>query len=135
MFVGKCLAIASDRPSAAELLMDPFLAPDEDKAPVSPCHEDCLLASALLRIPIPSDNGHKSISQPLTKASTKNTKMMITGTMNPEDDTIFLKVMISDKNGNYLNFHYPLWPYRFHKYNAVILLMGSINIVCLTSYD
>lgn len=94
------MEIASNRPSATELLMDPFLASDEDKEPASLENEDSkLLASAILRIPIPSDNDHKSISRPLTKTPTKNTKMMITGTMNPEDDTIFLKVQISDKNG------------------------------------
>lgn len=29
----------------------------------------------------------------------RTTNMTITGTMNPEDDTIFLKVQISDKDG------------------------------------
>lgn len=107
-FVGKCLDIASNRPSATELLMDPFLAPGEDKEPASLKNEDCrLLASAILKMPIPSDNDHKSISQPLTKAPKKNTKMMITGTMNPEDDTIFLKVQISDKNGQARNIYFP----------------------------
>ncbi|KAK1355558.1 putative serine/threonine-protein kinase WNK5 [Heracleum sosnowskyi] len=107
-FVGKCLGTASNRPSATELLMDPFLAPDEDKEPVSLENEDSsLLASAIMRIPIPSNNDHKSISRPLTKAPTKNTKMIITGTMNPEDDTIFLKVQISDKNGQARNIYFP----------------------------
>ncbi|KAL8093151.1 hypothetical protein AgCh_035149 [Apium graveolens] len=107
-FVGKCLDIASNRPSATELLMDPFLALDEDKEPASLENVDSrLLASAMLRIPIPSDNDHKSISRPLTKAPTKNTKMVITGTMNSEDDTIFLKVQISDKNGPARNIYFP----------------------------
>ncbi|XP_017247573.1 probable serine/threonine-protein kinase WNK5 isoform X2 [Daucus carota subsp. sativus] len=107
-FVGKCLDIASNRPSATELLMDPFLAPEEEKEPESPDNVDSrLLASAILRIPIPSDHDHKSVSRPLMKSPKKNTKMMITGTMNAEDDTIFLKVQISDKNGQARNIYFP----------------------------
>lgn len=34
----------------------------------------------------------------------KSTDMTITGTMNPEDDTIFLKVQITDKDGKLLSF-------------------------------
>jgi WNK lysine deficient protein kinase len=30
---------------------------------------------------------------------TKATEMTVTGTMNPQDDTIFLKVQISEKDG------------------------------------
>lgn len=135
-FVGKCLDIASNRPSATELLMDPFLAPEEEKEPESPDNVDSrLLASAILRIPIPSDDDHKSISRPLMKAPKKNTKMMITGTMNAEDDTIFLKVQISDKNGTYLNFYHLLQPYRDHNYNVVKWLTYGcvLNHLCLAA--
>ncbi|KAL7136090.1 hypothetical protein ABFS83_10G005600 [Erythranthe nasuta] len=76
-FVGRCLMKAPDRPSARELLMDPFLSIEE--APKSPA----------------------------TKKISKSIDMTITGTMNPEDDAIFLKVQISDENGPGINIDFP----------------------------
>lgn len=86
---------ASERPSASELLRDPFLAVDEDEQ-----------SSPVINLP----------GQKLTPIGEQNeapcqsddsvlggTDMTITGTMNPEDDTIFLKVQISQKNGKLLH--------------------------------
>ena len=97
--MGKCLENASKRPSASELLMDPFLSLGEREHP-------------LLVTPIKTPTGistPKSTSHieaippvempPLLANPTRNTDMTITGTMNPEDDTIFLKVQISDQDG------------------------------------
>ncbi|XP_009597550.1 putative serine/threonine-protein kinase WNK5 isoform X1 [Nicotiana tabacum] len=99
IFVGRCLNPASERPSASELLRDPFLAVDEDEQ-----------SSPVINLP----------GQKLTPIGEQNeapcqsddsvlggTDMTITGTMNPEDDTIFLKVQISQKNGKARNIFFP----------------------------
>jgi WNK lysine deficient protein kinase len=70
--VGRCLAHVSKRPSAKELLLDPFLATEQ------------------LELSLPN----KTLS---TKQTSRN--MTITGSLNEEDNTIFLKVRISDETG------------------------------------
>ncbi|KAK3015332.1 hypothetical protein RJ639_007275 [Escallonia herrerae] len=105
-FVGQCLETASKRPSANELLLDPFLAPQvlEDEPmlcipPRIPSHDKPSAPNRTMAVKMP----------PLleTGSITRNTDMTITGTMNPEDDSIFLKVQISDKNGQARNIYFP----------------------------
>lgn len=90
-FVGKCLANVSERLSAKELLLDPFLATDQ--------------LDSLLPTPTSLSRLNFTTSNPKDKHSlndqTKSTHMTITGTMNEEDDTVFLKVKIFNKNGMY----------------------------------
>jgi WNK lysine deficient protein kinase len=45
--------------------------------------------------------------QPSLNVQTKSTHMTITGTMNEEDDNVFLKVKISNKNGHTRNIYFP----------------------------
>lgn len=104
-FVGKCLQDASKRPSANELLMDPFLALDDDNEAMSvpaitrmPSAHNKATSKGTLTVEIPPSLP----SPPSVSATKKDTKMMITGTMNPDDDAIFLKVQIPDKNGMYV---------------------------------
>ncbi|KAJ8751456.1 hypothetical protein K2173_016667 [Erythroxylum novogranatense] len=88
-FIGKCLATASERLSARDLLLDPFLASDDH----------CLLSATRFTNQTPFLNTgemeklHLSNDQP-------RTEMTITGKLNPDDDTIFLKVQITDKDGS-----------------------------------
>nr|GLL36801.1 probable serine/threonine-protein kinase WNK5 [Ipomoea trifida] len=96
-FVGRCLEPASKRPSAHELLMDPFLAADDDQE-----HESAKLPSQKL---IP--NGKLLEVEPCFVDQAKSSDMTITGTLNPEDDTIFLRVQISDKDGKARNIFFP----------------------------
>ncbi|XP_065852501.1 probable serine/threonine-protein kinase WNK5 isoform X2 [Euphorbia lathyris] len=93
-FVAKCLVNASERLPARELLLDSFLASTEPKSiPVIPYHQK-------------SPSTHGTEASLLTDPS-KDTEMTITGTMNPDDDTIFLKVQISDKDGPTRNIYFP----------------------------
>nr|GME08791.1 probable serine/threonine-protein kinase WNK5 [Ipomoea batatas] len=96
-FVGRCLEPASKRPSAHDLLMDPFLADDDDQE-----HESAKLPSQKL---IP--NGKLLEVEPCFVDQAKSSDMTITGTLNPEDDTIFLRVQISDKDGKARNIFFP----------------------------
>jgi WNK lysine deficient protein kinase len=91
-FVGKCLEDVSKRLSAKELLSDPFLASDEGE-----------LMSDVPKVPIP--NLKLFLKAPSDQMIA--TDMTITGTMNPDDDTIFLKVQLSDKDGHTRNIHFP----------------------------
>ncbi|KAL9236157.1 hypothetical protein vseg_010858 [Gypsophila vaccaria] len=95
-FVAKCLADASTRPPAHELLCDPFLADDVDAMPVP---------GTPLHIYSPKE---RAVEAPFLFGNRiKSTFMTITGTVNPEDNTLFLKVQISDKNGGVRNVHFP----------------------------
>ncbi|KAL9256019.1 putative serine/threonine-protein kinase WNK5 [Drosera capensis] len=88
-FIGKCLESASKRLSAEELLMDPFLAADEERLHFSGPSLSSLEFPDCLLNPI------------------RSTDMTITGKLNPEDKTIFLKVQISDKDGQVRHVHFP----------------------------
>ncbi|KAK4478404.1 hypothetical protein RD792_013873 [Penstemon davidsonii] len=76
-FVGRCLEKAPNRPSAHELLMDPFLSIEKVEE-------------------FPSTTIPHQIS---VQIPAKSTDMTITGAMNSEDDTIFLRVQLTDKDG------------------------------------
>ncbi|KAK1320341.1 putative serine/threonine-protein kinase WNK5 [Acorus calamus] len=100
-FVGRCLETASKRASAAELLLDPFIVSDDD---------DGLLLPTV---------GRRSVQNPVAVAVgvaperarervvPRPRDMTITGKMNPEDETIFLKVQIADKEGHVRNIYFP----------------------------
>jgi WNK lysine deficient protein kinase len=91
--VGKCLETVSKRLPAEELLLDPFLASDE---------------GGLLPIPCPKPISNRTVveSPPSVSDPTRSTDMTITGTLDPEEDTIFIKVQISDKDGMSKPFSY-----------------------------
>ncbi|CAI8612927.1 unnamed protein product [Vicia faba] len=77
-FVGRCLSHVSKRPSAKELLLDPFLATEQ------------LEVNSIQAL---ANYNHLSIGDPTTN-------MKITGSIDEEDNTIFLKVRICDEIGN-----------------------------------
>ncbi|XP_040993778.1 probable serine/threonine-protein kinase WNK4 [Juglans microcarpa x Juglans regia] len=96
IFIGKCLVTASKRLSAKELLLDPFLKPDEDE-----------------QLPMTNLGSQKPFLNKgkIEKLQSNNvphrTNMTITGKLNPDDDTIFLKVQIADKDGSTRNIYFP----------------------------
>jgi len=98
-FIGKCLQNASSRPSARELLMDPFLVEDNDQLPAFPTMPS--------QKPTSIQKIHDKAPSSFVRDSKRTTDMKITGTMNPEDDSVFLKVCISDKNGKARNIYFP----------------------------
>ncbi|XP_059626389.1 probable serine/threonine-protein kinase WNK4 [Cornus florida] len=96
-FIGQCLATASKRLSAKELLLDPFLA----------CGEDELLYVTKLESPKPFLNDNLGLEELQLSEDPPRTNMTITGKLNPEDDTIFLKVQIADKKGSVRHVYFP----------------------------
>ncbi|KDO36589.1 hypothetical protein CISIN_1g010768mg [Citrus sinensis] len=100
-FVGKCLENVSKRLPAKELLLDPFLASDAGEP---------LLIPKVPSFQNLNPNGAVTELVPQFAVDSdrrKSTDMTITGTMNPEDDTIFLKVQITDKDGQARNIYFP----------------------------
>ncbi|XP_017982763.1 PREDICTED: probable serine/threonine-protein kinase WNK4 [Theobroma cacao] len=95
-FIGKCLVNASKRLSAEELLLDPFLATDEAK----------LSPTTRLGSPKPFLN-EREMEKLHLNDDPPRTDMTITGKLNPEDDTIFLKVQIADTEGSARNIYFP----------------------------
>lgn len=100
-FIGKCLANVSERLSAKELLMDPFLATAHHDSPLP---SPTLVSKHTQQI---NFNAAIAKEQPPLKDKTNSTHMTITGTINEEDDTVFLKVKISNKNGHTRNIYFP----------------------------
>lgn len=88
-FIKKCLVPVSMRASAKELLADSFLKVDGNR---------------------PSSVGRTQNQKPFLNAKEmenfhlseglSRTNMTITGKLNPEDDTLFLRVQTADKDGN-----------------------------------
>lgn len=87
--MGRCLQPVANRPPAKQLLTDPFLASDHGR---------------LMSPATPNGTVEKTPSFQ-TNHSKRSTDMMITGTINPEDHTIFLKVTIFDNDGISLIMH------------------------------
>ncbi|XP_057513347.1 probable serine/threonine-protein kinase WNK4 isoform X2 [Actinidia eriantha] len=96
-FIGKCLKPASKRLSAKELLLDPFLAFDEDD----------LLPLTKTGCQKPFLNGNIGIAELRLTENPPRTNMIVTGKLNPEDDTIFLKVQIANEEGSMRNVYFP----------------------------
>ncbi|KAL1332421.1 hypothetical protein HN51_061229 [Arachis hypogaea] len=93
-FIGKCLVSAPERPSAKELLHDPFLVSDDT------------LSMAKIGIQKPFLN-YNEMEKLQLRDDVARTEMSITGKLNPEDDTIFLKVQITDKDESSRNIFFP----------------------------
>lgn len=104
----RCLETAPNRVPAEELLLDPFLLHDDEDVPEysqvrppSSAKPSVSTSPRSLPTPVPGKAAIKPIS-PKTKVYRPNpsaTDMTITGKLNPEDETIFLKVQINDKDG------------------------------------
>ena len=90
-FIGKCLVNATKRLSAKELLLDPFLASDED--------ENRALGKTGSQKPFLNCKEMGNLR--LNDDTVPRTDMKITGKLNPEDDTILVKVQYVDKDGKF----------------------------------
>lgn len=88
-FIAKCLVSASKRVSAKELLQDPFLSSDES----------WMVYASSVGNPKPFLNENEMNTLKLEDDELGRTQMTITGKLNAEDNTIFLKVQIVDENG------------------------------------
>lgn len=93
-FIGKCLETVSKRLSAKELMLDPFLAIDG-----SPEYD--------IENQKPFQNNKIELERLQLNDDVPRTNMTITGKLNPEDGTIFLKVQIANKEDDVQNVFFP----------------------------
>ncbi|PAN15703.1 hypothetical protein PAHAL_3G007100 [Panicum hallii] len=121
-FIGRCLVAASRRPSAAELLLDPFLLDDHHHVmstmscaavtmappplpPAGPPSSSTCSSSDVSSLGDDHQDVSEDADDPLVA---RTTEMTITGKLNAEEDTIFLKVQIADETGNNVrNIYFP----------------------------
>ncbi|KAI7753459.1 hypothetical protein M8C21_007454 [Ambrosia artemisiifolia] len=96
-FIGKCLVNASNRLSAKDLMLDPFLAMDDDK----------LAPAAEYIHQKPFMNDDIEIERLNLNGYPPRTNMSIAGKLNPDDDTIILRVQIADREGSVRNVYFP----------------------------
>uniref|UniRef100_A0A0E0MBP6 non-specific serine/threonine protein kinase n=1 Tax=Oryza punctata TaxID=4537 RepID=A0A0E0MBP6_ORYPU len=101
-FIGRCLVAAAHRPSAEELMLDPFL---------SSHHHDDHNNNIIAPSPAPPLPNGDQEEQEEAPAAARTRDMTITGKLNKEHDTIFLKVQIdggeSSSGGNVRNIYFP----------------------------
>ncbi|KAL4272385.1 hypothetical protein GQ457_13G027440 [Hibiscus cannabinus] len=97
-FIGKCLDQVSKRLPAHELLLDPFLASDEG---------NLLPFPRVLSQKLDPDSSVAEAVPSVKVDPIRTTNMSITGTTDPADGTIFLKVQITDKEGHARNIYFP----------------------------
>ncbi|XP_027933031.1 probable serine/threonine-protein kinase WNK4 isoform X2 [Vigna unguiculata] len=121
-FIGKCLIAAAERPSAKELLHDPFLLSNDE--------------SSMAKIGIPKPFLNYSEMEKLQLSDDlPMTKMSITGKLNPEDGTIFLKVKISEKDGSCRNVYFPFDIYTDTPVDVAIEMVKELEITDLKPSD
>ncbi|KAI3526362.1 hypothetical protein L1887_05613 [Cichorium endivia] len=96
-FIGKCLVNVSNRLSAKDLMLDPFLAMDDNGlVPISKyVHQK------------PFMNDDIEIEKLGLGGKPPRTNMSIAGKLNPDDDTIILRVQIADREGSVRNVYFP----------------------------
>ncbi|KAL5580540.1 hypothetical protein UlMin_012982 [Ulmus minor] len=114
-FIGKCLVNVSKRLSAKELLLDPFLASDEDERLGKVGKQKPFLNGKEM------ENLHLSDAPP-------RMEMEITGKLNTENDTIFLKVQFAAKNGSLENIYFPFDILRDTPIDVAIEMVKELEI-------
>ncbi|XP_038883353.1 probable serine/threonine-protein kinase WNK5 [Benincasa hispida] len=110
-FVRKCLENVSKRVPARELLFDPFLAPSNNNNGSSD-NEDLLSSSLSPK-----------------KSMARRTDMAISGSMNPEDDSIFLKVQIKVTNGKSKNVYFAFDPINDTAIDVATEMVKELEII------
>ncbi|KAL8041888.1 hypothetical protein ABFX02_09G014000 [Erythranthe guttata] len=100
-FIEKCISRVSNRLSAKELLMDPFLQPDEDSGSIG----RSLLPQSSNANANADDNGkqHDTGKDTVFEGSRD---FMLQG-QRKDQNTIFLKLRIADSSGHVRNIHFP----------------------------
>ena len=95
------MANVSERLPAHELLLDPFLASDDGE------HKPMSISRSVPIQKIVPDETTEVVKESVLALKSnlkRSTKMIITGSRNPEDDAIYLKVRISDnQDGTHRN--------------------------------
>ncbi|KAJ4827193.1 hypothetical protein Tsubulata_016778 [Turnera subulata] len=99
-FIGKCISNVSDRLSAKELLLDPFLHPDEER--------ETVVRPLQIKADDPGGSSDQIDVSDKANDSPSTTSREVTVEGERKDvDTIFLKLRIADSTGHFHNIHFP----------------------------
>ncbi|PIN26366.1 Serine/threonine protein kinase [Handroanthus impetiginosus] len=100
LFIEKCIAKVSDRLSAKELLMDPFLQTDEDSGSIG---------RPLQTQSSNADNNENQIDtdKPPEDYVVEGSRDFMVQGQRKDHNTIFLKLRIADSSGHVRNIHFP----------------------------
>ncbi|XP_062094721.1 probable serine/threonine-protein kinase WNK5 isoform X2 [Humulus lupulus] len=138
-FVAKCLANVSKRLPARELLLDPFLACHDDNNNDNNDDGDDYNVDVDDNDDDEEQNSTLENETDIQKEHSvepdlqRTTNMTITGTMNPEDDTIFLKVHIYDENGN--NARNIYFPFNIVNDTAIDVATEMVNEMEISDWE
>ncbi|TMX01349.1 hypothetical protein EJD97_024678 [Solanum chilense] len=97
-FIEKCIAKVSERLSAKELLMDPFLRSDDDSASIS---------RSLSSHPIHADKSDDDSGRSPQDHVPEGSRDFTVQGQRKDLNTIFLKLRITDSTGHIRNIHFP----------------------------
>ncbi|XP_049395066.1 probable serine/threonine-protein kinase WNK3 isoform X3 [Solanum stenotomum] len=97
-FIDKCIAKASERLSAKELLMDPFLQSDDDSGSIS---------RSLSSHPIHADKSDDDSGRSPQDHVPEGSRDFTVQGQRKDLNTIFLKLRITDSTGHIRNIHFP----------------------------
>ncbi|ERN05381.1 probable serine/threonine-protein kinase WNK5 [Amborella trichopoda] len=103
-FIERCLQSAPIRPSAKELLLDPFLEIEDGELEIE-ANGETLLSNNLGSEILDFESSWPMAS--INMGSKRGTDFIITGKQNPDDDTIFLSVQMADKEGRVRKIYFP----------------------------
>lgn len=126
-FIEKCIANVSDRLSAKELLVDPFLQSDEDSKTTPPkdssiagtiCKFDVSMAyiSMFPTFTFADNNSHLDNGNNLEETTVEGSRDFTVQGQRKDHNTIFLKLRIEDSSGS-----------RFYCFNLQYLAFNKIK--------
>lgn len=123
-FIGLCLENVSKRSSAEELLNDPFLIDHRINQPA--------MSAKIAYTTVNTQNQKIVLGNCDRNKKKRHTDMTITGKINSEDDTIFLKVQIADKDGQMRNIYFP---FDIHNDTPIDVANEMVKELEITDHD
>ncbi|KAK6920630.1 Protein kinase domain, partial [Dillenia turbinata] len=121
-FIEKCIADVSERLSAKDLLMDPFLQLDS---------EDGSVGSCLRSKPGNADSNHLANNKVVKDLVPEGRDFMVQG-QRKDVNTIFLKLRIADSTGQIRNIHFP---FDIEADTAIAVASEMVEELDLTDHD
>ncbi|KAG2678735.1 hypothetical protein I3843_11G018200 [Carya illinoinensis] len=124
-FIAKCIANVSERLSAKELLMDPFLQPDEDNESIGRSLRHKTHHSEV-------NHGQSDIVRDDKDSAVETSRDFTVQGQRKDVNTIFLKLRIADSSGHYRNIHFP---FDIEADTAIAVASEMVEELDLTDQD
>ncbi|XP_040988025.1 probable serine/threonine-protein kinase WNK3 [Juglans microcarpa x Juglans regia] len=124
-FIQKCIANVSERLSAKELLMDPFLQSDEDNESIGRSLRHKTHHSE-------GNHGQSDIVSDGKDSAVETSRDFTVQGQRKDVNTIFLKLRIADSSGHYRNIHFP---FDIEADTAIAVASEMVEELDLTDQD